>query len=175
MPDLDELVRRIRASGAPPVVLIDGGAGAGKTTLARTLGPALGAELVHLDDVYPGWDGLEAASRAVAEEVIPHRRWRRWDWAAERPGELHELDASAPLVIEGGGALSRRSRTLATFAIWIELDPAERKRRALARDGEVFAAQWDRWAAQERAFAEREQPQLLADLVLHGESLRPSR
>ncbi|WP_246852753.1 hypothetical protein [Naasia sp. SYSU D00948] len=167
-PTLDELVRRIRGSGSRPVVLLDGGSGAGKTTLATALAEVLPAQLVSLDDVYPGWDGLEQASSAVTDDLLGRHRWQRWDWSSERPAEVHTLDPAAPLVVEGAGALSRRSRALATFAIWLELDEEERRHRALARDGDTYAPHWERWARQERAFFERERPDLLADVVLDG-------
>ncbi|NEM91651.1 hypothetical protein G3T37_09795 [Galbitalea soli] len=157
------------ASAAPrPIVLLDGGSGAGKTELARVLAPLLGAELVCLEDFYPGWDGLEAASRMVRDDVLGASRWRRWDWAADRPAEWHPVDASRGLVIEGSGALSARNRERATLGVWIELDEPTRKSRALARDGERYAPFWDRWAAQEREFFARERPDLLADLVVPG-------
>ncbi|WP_246854147.1 ATP-binding protein [Naasia sp. SYSU D00057] len=166
--DLTPLVERIAASGQPPVVLLDGGSGSGKSTLAAALAGLLSAQLVHLDDIYPGWDGLEEASRAVVDDVLGAGRWRRWDWAAAAPAEVHSLDRDRPLIVEGSGALSRRSRDRATFGIWVELAEAERKRRALARDGATYAPHWDRWAAQERAFRRRERPDLLADVVLDG-------
>jgi cytidylate kinase len=148
------------------VVLVDGGSGSGKSTLAEGVARALGAQLVRLDDFYPGWDGLEAASRAVRDDVLEAHRWRRWDWAADRPAEWHHLDAALPLVVEGSGALSRRNRERASWGVWIELDATERKARALARDGELYRPHWDRWAAQERRFFERERPDLLADCVV---------
>jgi uridine kinase len=158
-----------RAAGADErqVILIDGGSGSGKTDLAAVLAPALGAELVRLDDVYPGWDGLEAASLMVSG-IIDGNRWRRWDWAAGEPAEWHDLDPRRPLVIEGCGSLSRANRALATFGIWVELDEPTRKARALARDGDAYSPHWDRWAAQERTFFERERPDRLADTVLEG-------
>jgi uridine kinase len=164
-PGLAELADRIR-SAPRPVVLIDGGSGSGKSTLARQLAPLLDAQLVRLDDIYPGWDGLEVASAHVADHVLGEHRWRRWDWAADRAAEWHELDPAAPLVVEGSGSLSRANRALATFGIWIELDAAERRRRALDRDGDAYAPHWDRWAAHEAAFFERERPDLLADVVI---------
>jgi uridine kinase len=151
-----------------PVVLIDGRSGSGKTELGAALAPTLGAQLVRLDDIYPGWDGLDAASVAVVRDILGQHRWQRWDWGAERFAEWHELDADAPVVIEGCGALSRASRALATCAIWIELDAPTRKARALARDGEAYAPYWERWAAQEESFMAREHPVDLADLVARG-------
>ena len=70
---IDALAARAAASGTRPVVLIDGRSGAGKTTLARELAPLLGAQLVSLDDLYPGWGGLEAGSAAVHETVLRDR------------------------------------------------------------------------------------------------------
>ncbi|KQO63183.1 hypothetical protein ASF23_08745 [Curtobacterium sp. Leaf261] len=162
-----------RASTATrPVVLIDGRSGTGKTTLAGSLAGELGAEVVHLDDVYPGWDGLRAASDAVVQEVLAvpdatgRPRWRRWDWATGLPAEWHVVDVTRPLVVEGCGALSRGSAPLATLRVWLDGDDAVRKARALARDGATFAREWDRWAAEERAFIAAEDPRSLADVVL---------
>ena len=156
-----------------PVVLIDGGSGSGKTTLAAALAPALTAQLVRLDDFYPGWDGLESASAAVSDDVLSsvNPGWRRWDWTTESTAEWHEIDPSLPLVIEGSGCLSRANRERATFGIWVELDAPTRKQRALARDGEAYASQWDRWADHERAFGERERPWEIADLILTDDDL----
>jgi hypothetical protein len=165
----DELVARA-AAHPRPVVLIDGGSGAGKTSLGRRLAPALGAQLVSLDDIYPGWDGLEAGSAAVVADVLRSGDpgWRGWDWASERPGGWHPLDPVRPLVVEGCGALSRAARRRATLGIWVELDAEERRRRALARDGDAYAPHWDRWARQEAAFAAREHPHLRADVTWPG-------
>ena len=151
-----------------PVVLVDGGSGSGKTTLAAALAPALGAQLVRLDDIYRGWDGLEGGSLHVEHEVLSpsHPRWQRFDWDLGEPAEWHDLDAGRPVIIEGSGCLSRANRALASFAIWVELDAPTRKSRALLRDGDSYAPYWDRWARQEEAFFERENPRGLADLIL---------
>lgn len=174
---LAQLVREVAracANSAPrPVVLIDGGSGAGKTTFARRLVPLVAtrageAQLVSLDDFYPGWDGLRDGSAMVRADVLRDRDpgWCRWDWEAGRPAEWHPLDAARPLVIEGCGALSAANRGQASFGIWLELDAAERKRRALERDGELYAPHWERWAAQEAEFRREEPPVPLADLVI---------
>lgn len=167
---VDDLVAAVRGQHSTdhPIVLIDGGSGAGKSTLAPPLARALGAALVRLDDVYPGWDGLEAGSRAVYDEILPLGQWHRWDWSDERPSDLHRVDLSRGVVIEGCGALSRRARELADYAIWIELDVSERRRRAILRDGDTYAPHWERWAGQEREFFARERPDLLADIVIDG-------
>jgi uridine kinase len=154
-------------------VLLDGRSGSGKTELAELLAERWPeAQVVHLDDIYPGWDGLDAGSRHIAESVLGERpRWRRWDWEAATPAEWHELDVSRPILIEGCGALSRASRRLADLGIWVELDDEHRKARALARDGAAYEPHWERWAAQEDAFLAREDPRSLADAVVDGSSM----
>ena len=161
------LLASIRHAGRP-VVLIDGGSGSGKTTLAAALAPVLAAQLVRLDDFYPGWDGLESASAAVHHDVLSPvgPGWRRWNWMTDSAAEWHPIDPTLPLVIEGSGCLSHANRERATFGIWVELDASTRKKRALARDGDAYAPYWDRWAAQEQSFGLRECPQRLADVIL---------
>jgi uridine kinase len=162
-------VERIAAAitGDPPIVLIDGRSGSGKTELATALADVLGAQLLRLDDVYPGWDGLEAASEQLAV-ILDTRRWQRWDWASGRHAEWNTLEPGGPLIVEGCGTLTRASRRRASFGIWVELDEPTRKTRALARDGALYESHWDEWAAQEKRLFDRERPDLLADLVVDG-------
>lgn len=164
---VDRLESLIRTADRP-VVLIDGGSGAGKSTLARELASALHAQLVRLEDIYPGWEGLEAGSAAVRRDLLTGDApgWQSWDWVRAAPSGWHPVDSALPLVIEGSGSLSRDNRQLATFGIWLELDERTRKSRALARDGDTYAPHWDRWAAQEALFAARERPHELADVIV---------
>jgi uridine kinase len=158
------------------VLLVDGPSGSGKTELARVIaarwtGPDA-PQVVHLDDVYPGWSGLRSASEHVTSEMLrPLReggvpRWRRWDWGTSSPAEWHELDPSLPVLVEGCGALSRANAALADLTIWVETDDVERRRRAIARDGAVYEEHWDEWEEQWREFVSTESPRSLATLVV---------
>ena len=166
---LDAALRELLAADARPVVLIDGGAGAGKSTLARQLGEhwpePRGVQVVSLDELYPGWGGLATASLAVPD-LIRGTGFTTWDWRRNAPGRNRELDPSVALIVEGCGALTPASRALAGLAVWIELDAAARRDRALARDGAAFAAHWEEWAAQEAAHWRADRPWELADLIL---------
>ncbi len=167
---LPEAVARAAASD-PAVVLIDGGAGSGKTTLAATIRgnwPAAEPQLVSMDEFYPGWDGLAAGSDLVPS-VITGNGFTTWDWDRSEPGAFRELKPGVPLILEGCGALTAASRRLASLTIWLEAPAATRRERALARDGELFAPHWDQWAAQEAAHWRLNQPWQLADLVLKVE------
>lgn len=161
----------------PRVTLVDGRSGSGKTTWATALAAAEGATLLSLDDVYPGWDGLETAEAHMLEHVLrpfaagEPARYRRWDWAAERPADWVAVDARRPLVVEGCGALSAAARALADRGVWVELDDARRRERALARDGEAFRPHWQRWAAQEEQHAALHDPRRWADEIVDGAAL----
>lgn len=166
---LTDAVQQLVATGSRPVVLIDGGAGSGKTTLANDLAQAwprpAGVEVVSLDELYPGWGGLAAGARAVPD-VIAGDGFQTWDWRRNAPGGWRALDRSRPLIVEGCGAITPASSALAGLTVWLELDEAARRQRAVARDGAEFAAHWDEWADQEATHWLADHPRELADLVL---------
>ncbi|GAA1443594.1 ATP-binding protein [Leifsonia poae] len=159
-----------------PVVLIDGPSGAGKSSLADRIVAEWPGDvapvLVRMDDLYPGWGGLAAAAGALGAELLgPLRRtgrgrWRRWDWAADRPAEWHEVDGVRPLIVEGCGTLTAGNAADADLCIWLDADDTLRKERALARDGLAFETHWDEWQHDFEAYLEREQPRHNADLIL---------
>ena len=134
-----------------PVVTIDGYSGSGKSTLAAALASLLpGWQVLHLDDWYPGWDGLAAGAR-IARRIAADLRegrapsYEAWDWEAGETGATIRVPL-APTIIEGCGAIEAE----ADLAIWIA-DPGEdeRRSRALARDGQTYAPHWRRWADQD--------------------------
>ncbi len=165
-----------RAAGHAPVVLIDGPAGAGKSTLADQVmlrWPTPDAPvLVRMDDLYPGWGGLDAGSRNLAAELLAPRRehgagrWQRYNWSVGALDDWTGVDAARPLVVEGCGTLSRENAALGDLRIWLTADDALRKSRALARDQGGFDDHWDHWQQQFEAFVGRESPADQADLVL---------
>ena len=167
----------VRLAGSPaPVVIIDGRSGAGKSTLAAMVcqeweGP-LPPCRVALDDVYPGWEGLDAGARRVALRVIrPHARgrwgsWRRWDWARNRYAQSHTVDPRRPLVVEGAGALTTAADGCWDVAVWLDGPAPERRARALARDGDLFASHWEAWARQEDEHITRHDPAQRASLIV---------
>ncbi|MFT4187543.1 MAG: 4-amino-4-deoxy-L-arabinose transferase [Aeromicrobium sp.] len=156
------------------IVLLDGRSGTGKSHLADEVVVLVHeARLVRMDDLYPGWDGLDAAIQAVAHDLLAPLaagrpgRWRAYDWHAARLTDWHTVEPGAPLLIEGVGSLSRLSAPSATWRVWLEAEERVRRERALSRslDGALFAPQWDRWAAQEDAFIAAHDSARLADLV----------
>jgi cytidylate kinase len=172
VPALEEAAGMLRRRPAA-VVLVDGRSGSGKTTFAAQLARRTGAGLLRLDAVYPGWDGLERGAAAVQGLLAARARGvaapvHGWDWAADAPGPALRTPLTGALVVEGCGALSHGIARLGDLRVWVELPDAERRVRALERDGDVFAPHWERWARQERALLAREDPRGAADLVVDG-------
>lgn len=163
-------------AAANPVVLIDGRSGAGKTSLARMLvdrWPIAGrVQCIALDSIYPGWDGLsDGVERALNGVLRPHGRgylgeWRRWDWQNGREAEIHAVDPSLGVVVEGSGILTPATAGIADVRVWVESAETSRKARALARDGDSYRPHWEQWARQESDHIARDDPRSLATIVV---------
>ncbi len=157
-----------------PVVLIDGRAGAGKTSLAAFLAHeiqtrySVAVQLIHMDDLTEGWKGLASASAQVAR-IIKQGTWQRYDWISGTLVEHHQIKPGLPLIIEGCGAISKASADLADFRIWVECDDDLRRERAIARDGALFEPHWETWADQEQQIIKTQSPKAHADLVWRSE------
>ncbi|MGO2659482.1 hypothetical protein [Mycetocola reblochoni] len=180
---LVDLVREtpVTRRSTPPTVLIDGPSGAGKSGLALALHRLLpGAELVRLDDVYPGWSGLSAGVGAIGRDLLRPRaagaagRWRRWDWAASAPAGLVTVRPDRALIVEGCGTLSADGAPPHAVRVWLDADDAVRRERALRRDAGAFDAHWDMWDEQWSLLRRSRRPELTATVVM-GERLRVLR
>lgn len=158
-----------------PVIVIDGQSGAGKTTLAELLvcgWPLRGrVQLIALDSIYPGWDGLDAGVATARDAIlIPHARglvgvWHRWDWATNTPAEANAVDPALPLIVEGSGVLDERTARLVDVRVWLDSPADSRRRRALERDGDLYRPHWERWAEQEERHVMRDEPRRQATHV----------
>jgi uridine kinase len=160
-------------AGTTRVLAIDGRSGSGKSFLATELRIVLGAPVISLEDLYGGWDGLEHGVDLLVSEVLEplaagrSARVPRFDWVAREWAEPVTLEAPEVLIVEGVGAGAQRAAVYKSVLVWLEAPPFVRKKRALDRDGDVFAPHWEQWAAQEEAMLARERTPQRADLVLH--------
>ena len=167
----------------PCIVGIDGRSGAGKTTLTDQLAEVLRRShdvvVFRLEDLYPGWGGLARGMGMYFSEVLePLRRgedahWTAWDWLTNEPGTPRLTRTAEIVLVEGVGACHREARALLDTSVWVELPTAQRKQRALARDGGAYDAHWDEWAAQEAEYLAADPVWEAADIILPGPSLEP--
>ncbi|SDT25789.1 hypothetical protein [Jiangella sp. DSM 45060] len=171
----DALAERVRSlpprAGSTVVVAVDGPAGSGKTTLAGRLAARLDdAPVLHMDDLYPGWDGLAHAAAAVAAEVLAPlaegrpARYRRWDWHADRWAGWVDVPAAPVLVVEGSGSGSTPGAPYLSLLLWVDAPHDLRQARGFERDGDGFRPHWSRWARQEEALFAAERTRERADL-----------
>jgi uridine kinase len=178
------LAGRVRATpprcGTTRLVCIDGPSGSGKTTLAARLAAALGdPPVLHMDELYPGWDGLAASVPLLHEEVVAPlseggpARYRRYDWHRGEFGEMHDLGTPEVLLVEGAGCGARLIAERAVLLVWIEAPRDERFRRGIARDGETYLPHWERWARQEAAHFAAEATAWRADVRVDGAPSTP--
>ncbi|MCW2747274.1 MAG: hypothetical protein JWP10_416 [Nocardioidaceae bacterium] len=149
------LEARPARAGATKIVAIDGPSGAGKTTFADGLSAILNAPVLHVEDLYRGWDGLaEAPSLLEADVLQPLSEgrpgaYRPYDWTTGDLLPPVAVPASDVLIVEGVGSGARICAPYTSVLVWVDDDESRRKVRALARDGGAYEFYWDRWAAQE--------------------------
>lgn len=178
-PSLRDLAARVRnrrpKNGSTVVVAVDGPSGSGKSTLAQRLATQLdGAPIVHMDDLYPGWDGLDDAVpnlvRWVLEPLSRNEigRWNRYDWVAERYAEWHDVPSTEILIVEGVGSGGAAAVPFLDLLVWIEAPQPIRFDRGIERDGEQYRPLWRRWQVQEDRMFARDGNRQHADVILDG-------
>lgn len=165
-------------SPAPVIIAIDGRSGAGKTTLAVELAARLRARhkvsLFHLEDIYPGWNGLAAGiERYISTVLGPLSRgeaaaWTSWDWERHYDGDPRVTLPAEIVIVEGVGAAAAAARPFLSAVIWADSPEDVRRTRALQRDGETYEPYWDQWAAQESEWLAADDVAAEADLHIRN-------
>lgn len=183
--DVAELVVQTALARQPTLgpgrlVCVDGPAGSGKSTLGRAIVASASShgssDLVQLDDLLDGWDGLDQVSEALERDVLTPLaqglpgRYRRYDWHQERFAEEHVVAPVDLLVVEGVSSGASSYSSWITALVWVEAPADVRIERGIARDGEELRPQWMRWMAAEEALFARERTRDRADVVADGNS-----
>ncbi len=138
--DVDAVVALAEQSeprcGETVVVALDGPSGSGKTTLAAGVSAALEpvgtVQVVHLDLVYPGWDGLAAAPALLVDQVLrpiaegSPAAYRVWSWVHDEWRGVREVPPSRFLVVDGCGSSVAPAGGYAAVRVFVEADRALR-------------------------------------------------
>jgi hypothetical protein len=155
------------------LICVDGPAGSGKTTLAAEIARLSGAPVLHMDDMFEGWDGLTRITDQLDSLLRPLARgragsYRRWDWPGNAWAETVLVPPAPLLVLEGVGSGSGDVAELVTVLAWVEVPYELRMARGLERGGVGVAENWRQWAEDEQELFARERTRERADVVLDG-------
>ena len=171
-----QVLELIDRGNQTPIVLIDGRAGSGKSNFAEDLQQQLfrdgesAPRVIHMDNIFEGWEGLALGSDYMVRFILqPLARqetasWQDWSWVKNQRSSWREFSGGTPLIVEGCGSLTERSKEHADISIWLEASEETRRERWIQRERHL--EKFDFWAAQELDFYAREKSQSLADLVI---------
>ncbi len=160
--------------GSGRLICVDGPAGSGKTTLSDEIAALTGAPVVHMDNLYEGWDGLPEVRRPARPAAAG--RCRATDRAATGAGTGTPTGgrrswSCRPLPCWSSRASAPGSRShagLITALVWVEVPAGLRLQRGLARDGVETAEHLRAWALSEQEHFDRDGTRARADLVVDG-------
>jgi predicted kinase len=158
-PEVARVVVELAATRPPTcgdtrVVCVDGPAGSGKTTLSAAIAELVGAQVVHIDHLMDGWEGvlstggqLEAVLRPLA--AGEPGSYQKYNWHLGRYDRVVPVAVADWLVVEGVGAGNPVVADLVTVLVWVEVEDRLRFERGMERDGVEAADHWRRFMAAE--------------------------
>ncbi|TDU91906.1 uridine kinase [Kribbella voronezhensis] len=185
----DSLLDHVQAAparlGRTRLISVDGPAGSGKSTLAGRIAARAEARdlhtlVVHMDDLYDGWDGAVRGFGLLRDHVLKRLadgregRYRRYDWNLGAYAELHIVPATLDLlIVEGVTAADRDADPWQSLRVWIETSNEVRLDRGIARDGEALRDRWLDWMRWERDHFAAENTRARANVVVDGSPETP--
>ncbi len=157
------------------IVAIDGGGGAGKSTLAKKLAAELdGAIIVHADDFIPGGEAAPDWWQRLHKQVLvplsknEPARYQRFDWGANKLAEWHDVEPGGTVILEGVTSLRKEFQPYLSYGIWIDTPHEVRLERGVERDGEHMRDKWHQWMSWDEQYFNEERPDRVADIVVDG-------
>jgi uridine kinase len=186
------LIESRKKGGVRLFVAIDGGTGAGKSTLAKEIRNRRGgvsiirtdhffrplheypasrlADLRRYEDLYNLYFPWE---RMRDEALTPIRRgetatYQRYDWTADRLLNWITVEPEEIVLVEGVYANRPELRPMLDAAIFVDAPRDERRSRVLARGPNPFGDWMTPWMAAEDWYFEHIRPQDASDLILRS-------
>lgn len=151
---LELVLDRAALCGGGRLLCIDGPAGSGKTTLAAAVAriSAGSVTVLHMDDFYEGWSGLNASlwpriRKQVTEPFAAGKssRWQRFDWERDEFTDWQMLEPVDLLILEGVGSGSGAWSEHRTALVWVHAPTDLRVERGIARDRALYSREGTTW------------------------------
>lgn len=169
------------------LIAIDGGGGAGKSTLAQKLKEVdtENVSVIHMDDFYKpseqrkhvsdseiggNWD-CERVKTQVLEPLSTNQaaRYQRYDWVEDKLAEIHDIPSGHVVIVEGCYSLLDSLRPFYQFKIWVQSPREVRLSRGIERDGEEQRHLWENlWMPAEERYIKSQNPMATANLIIDG-------
>jgi uridine kinase len=186
---VDSVLDQVQATparlGRTRLISVDGPAGSGKSSLAATLAARAESRgstvlVLHMDDLYDGWDGAIRGFELLRDHVLSRLaggregRYRRYDWHLGAYAERHVVPVGLDLlIVEGVASADRGADPWQSLRIWIETSNDVRLERGIERDGEALRDRWLDWMRWERDHFAAEGTRDRADLIVDGDPAVP--
>jgi uridine kinase len=180
--NLSELVDKVNESskkcGQTKIIVIDGPAGSGKTTLAKSLSGLLEyCPIIHMDEIYEGWENALSPKtfKDLGEWIINPLlennsiEYIKYDWNLEQRIEKVVINNSKVMIIEGVGSSSFEVSKHASLKLWIEVNKETGINRVLTRDGLHIQEQMKTWQSQESKFFIENNSKENSDIWIDGD------
>jgi uridine kinase len=192
---VSEIRHLLERKRSPMVLVLDGGSGAGKSTIAALIEKEIDTALIPLDDFFSAdipdnqWDTFtveekleyvfdwDRVRQQVIEPLLKGRlaRWYSFDFQSGlRADGTYGMETErkerrpAPLIlIEGAYSASPKLADLVDLAILVDAPTEERHARLAAREGRDFLKTWhQRWDEVEAYYFEQVRPKSSFDVVI---------
>lgn len=179
-------IDRRLASGQRVLLAIEGGAAAGKSTLAQLLNQVYDCAVAHMDDFFlrPEQRTAERLAQAggnvdrerfLQEVLLPlsrgeTARYRRFDCAAQAVGEPTQLRPTPLTVVEGCYSMHPDLRGFYDLSVFLKISPALQQKRIESRNTPEFRRRFfEEWIPLERRYFDCMQVEAACDLLLNVE------
>jgi uridine kinase len=192
---IDAIQQRLASLGRPIVVAIDGGSGAGKSSLAAMIQNQLDAALISLDNFFSAYIPDQQWEDFSPEERLEHvfdwqrlrcqvikpllrgetARWQAFDFlAGPRPDgtyplqdEFKQKEPAAVILIEGAYSASPPLADMVDLTLLIDIPLEVRHARLAAREEHNFLTRWHTlWDPVEALYFNQVRPKESFDIVL---------